>query len=234
MKKIKLLHMFPRLLSLYGEYGSLALLTDLLEKAGYQVERTAYEGGELSLEADLIYVGAGTEDNLLEAAARLQPYAQAIRESIEAGTLWLATGNAMTLFGKEISRKDRVTPGVAAFDYTTTLDDSRRFLGDALTQDTPATLGFVNTSCLYHGVESPWFTLKLGAQLGNDKKTPAEGIRAGSFHGTQLLGPLLTKNPHLLQYFYEKLTGEALELPEEDHLQKAYHLSSTELSHRGI
>ena len=32
----------------------------------------------------------------------------------------------------------------------------------------------------------------------------------------------------------EKLTGEALELPEEDHLQKAYHLSTTELSHRGI
>lgn len=232
MKEIKLLHMFPRLLSLYGEYGSLALLKNALEKKGYSVTILPYEGGALDLNADLVYVGSGTEDDLWEAAARLQPHREAIRESIAAGTLWLATGNAMTLFGKEISRKDRVTPGVAAFGYTTTVDDSRRFLGDALTQDTPATLGFVNTSSIYAGVETPWFTLQLGKELGNDKKTPAEGIREGNFHGTQLLGPLLTKNPHLLQYFFQKLTGEALELPEEDHLQKAYHLSTTELSQR--
>ena len=237
MKEIKILHLFPKLLSLYGEYGNIAILRRTLEENGCSVAVDGYENGAFTVEDyDLIYVGAGTEDNLLEAAKRLMPYKDFIRSSIEKGQLWLATGNAMTLFGNFVTRGETVSEALGCFPYVTTIHDSKRYLGDVLTAEGfgGEFVGFVNTSCVYEGITAPLLQFKLGTKLGNNKLDGADGIREGNFHGTQLLGPLLTKNPHLLQYFFQKLTGEVLELPEEDHLQKAYHLSTTELSHRGI
>ena len=92
MKEIKILHLFPKLLSLYGEYGNIAILRRTLEENGCSVAVDGYENGEFTVgDYDLIYVGAGTEDNLLEAAKRLMPYKDFIRSSVEKGQLWLAT-----------------------------------------------------------------------------------------------------------------------------------------------
>ena len=83
MKEIKILHLFPRLLSLYGEYGNVAVLEKFLKEAGHSVTVTGWEKGELDLSGFVfIYVGSGTEDNLLEAVKRLAPHADAIAASI--------------------------------------------------------------------------------------------------------------------------------------------------------
>ena len=124
MKEIKILHLFPKLLSLYGEYGNVAVFANELKKAGYAVVVDDWENGELQLSGyDLIYVGSGTEDNLLEAVKRLAPYAEAIKESVQS-TTWLATGNAMTLFGKSITRGDVTSFALNVFDYTTAIHNA--------------------------------------------------------------------------------------------------------------
>ena len=128
MNEMKILHLFPKLLSLYGEYGNVAILKNALEETGYTVSVTACEDGKADFSAyDFIYVGSGTEDNLVVALDRLD--ADAVKASIESGKVWLATGNAMTLFGKTVRRGKQEVPGVGAFGYTTTIDDSKRFLG---------------------------------------------------------------------------------------------------------
>ena len=43
MKEIKILHLFPRLLSLYGEYGNVAVLEKFLKEAGHSVTVTGWE-----------------------------------------------------------------------------------------------------------------------------------------------------------------------------------------------
>ena len=197
MKEIKILHLFPRLLSLYGEYGNVAVLKAALE--GCTV--TECEDGNADFENyDFIYVGSGTEDNLLVALERLLPHAEKIAVSVRS-KVWLATGNAMALFGKTLAEK----PALGIFGYESFVDD-KRYLGDVLTDD--ETLGFINTSCRYEGIENPLQQLVLNKNLGNDKKSPAEGIREGNFFGTQLIGPFLAKNPHYLAQMVTLLTGE--------------------------
>ena len=74
MKEIKILHLFPRLLSLYGEYGNIAVLRRTLEENGYTVDVDGYEfAGQSQLlrffvrEGDLV-LGNVKTDPLLQKA----------------------------------------------------------------------------------------------------------------------------------------------------------------------
>jgi len=231
MKEIKILHLFPKLLSLYGEYGNIAVLRRILEDNGFTVTVETYENGALQLDGyDLIYVGAGTEDNLLEAIRRLMPHKDAITAAIEGGKLWLSTGNTMTLFGQAVERQETTIEALGAFDYDTHIYDTKRYLGDVLTED--GFVGFINTSCLYGGITTPWLQLKLNPQLGNDKASAADGIRYKNFYGTQLIGPVLAKNPHFLAHICQALTGKEIAIPAESYMQKAYEVSLHELKNR--
>ena len=230
MKELKILHLFPQLLSLYGEYGNVAVLKNTLEIHGHSVTVDHYETGEPELTGyDFIYVGSGTEANLLEAAKRLQPYGELIRKSIQDGQIWLATGNAMSLFGNEIRYRDAVYTAVNAFPYSTSIDASR-FMGDVLTAD--AFGAPLNTSCVYRGINDSLLELQLGNKLGNDKQDAKDGIHVTHFYGTQLIGPVLTKNPHFLQHLCKEVTGEDVILDPESNICKAYQISLSELTKR--
>ena len=232
MKELRILHLFPRLLSLYGEYGNVAMLKATLEEKGCAVAVTQCEDASADFGAyDFIYVGSGTEDNLMVALNRLMPHAAGVKESIESGKVWLATGNAMTLFGKTLTRKEE-QPAVGVFNYATTIDDSKRFLGDVITADEPATLGFINTSCIYTGIESPLLTLYLNKELGNDKASAFDGIREKNFFGTQLIGPFLVKNPHYMEMIASLLADEEVAVAKDSNMAKAYEVARKELRTR--
>lgn len=234
MKELKILHLFPQLLSLYGEYGNVAVLKNTLENQGHCVVVDHYETGEPELTGyDFIYVGSGTEANLQEAAKRLQPYAELIRKSIQDGQIWLATGNAMSLFGSEIRYRDAVYTAVNAFHYSTSIDASR-FMGDVLTADAFGApfVGYVNTSCVYRGINDSLLEFHLGNKLGNNKQDAKDGIHVNHFYGTQLIGPVLTKNPHFLQHLCKEVTGEDVILDPESNICKAYQISLSELTKR--
>ena len=235
MKEYKILHLFPRLLSLYGEYGNVAVLEKVMKENGHSVSVTGWENGDLDLNGyDFIYIGSGTEDNLLEAVKRLAPHADAIAASIAGGQQWLATGNAMTIFGAAITRKGAEYQSLGSFGYTTELNENKRFLGDVVTKPAfgAACIGFINNSCIYRGTENPLFELVLNPQLGNDKATPMDCFRSGNFYGTQLIGPLLVKNPHVLAAVIEAITGQAPALDPESNICKAYAISVAELQAR--
>lgn len=221
MKEIKILHLFPKLLSLYGEYGNIAVLKAALAECTV----TECEDGNADFENyDFIYIGSGTEDNLLVALERLLPHAEKIAESVRS-KIWLATGNAMALFGKTLAGK----AALGVFDYETAIDD-KRYLGDVLAQD--QTLGFINTSCRYEGIENPLLQLVLNKNLGNDKTSAAEGIQEGNFYGTQLIGPFLAKNPHYLARIVTLLTGESYTPNPEGYGCKAYAVAVSQLRKR--
>lgn len=227
MKEIKILHLFPRLLSLYGEYGNVAVLKAALEEKGYPVTVTACEDGSADYdEYDFIYMGSGTEDNLIAALERLLPHRDAIAAAIE-NKVWLATGNAMALFGKTLAEK----PALEIFGYETAIDD-KRYLGDVLTAGEPQTLGFINNSCRFTGIETPLQELYLNKTLGNDKASPAEGIRKNHFFGTQLIGPFLVKNPHYLAQMMQLLTGQSCPPDRSSYGSKAYEVALSELRKR--
>lgn len=227
MKEIKILHLFPRLLSLYGEYGNLSVLKGALTEKGCGFTVTECEDGNADFGGyDFIYIGSGTEDNLMVALERLLPHRDAIATSIQ-NKVWLATGNTMALFGKTLAGQN----ALGVFGYETAIDD-KRYLGDVLADGQPQTLGFINTSCRFTGIEKPLHQLVLNPQLGNDKVTPAEGIREGNFFGTQLIGPFLVKNPHYLAQIMTLLTGEEHTPDPEGYGCKAYGVAVEQLRKR--
>ena len=231
MKEIKILHLFPKLLSLYGEYGNMAVLRRTLENMGYNVTLDTYENGHLTLDGyDFVYAGSGTEDNLLEAIRRLMPYKDAICASVSSGNLWLATGNAMTLFGTSVTRGNVTGDALGCFSYTTQIHDDKRYLGDVLADGD--FVGFINTSSVYTDVVHPMLTLQLGVKLGNNKQDAFDGIREQNFYGTQLIGPLLVKNPHFLEQICQTLTGQECTISDDSNAKKAYAIALSELKNR--
>ncbi len=230
MKEIRILHLFPQLLSLYGEYGNVAILAKTLRDQGYALRVDTYEEGTPDLNADFLFIGSGTEGNLLEAAKRLLPHRQAIQASVESGACWLATGNAMTLFGREITYNGQCQEGLGVFPYTTEMLRDRRFLGDAMTAD--GYVGFVNTSGIYRGITDPFLTLVLGEKLGNTKEDGLDGIHQKNFYATQLIGPFLVKNPQFLAQIFTLLTGSPLDIPADAPIRLAHGVAVTELTKR--
>jgi len=234
MSEIKILHLFSRMLSLYGEYGNIAILEKTLTDNGHSVTVDRMETLPDDLSGyNLVYTGAGTEDDIIAAAKRLGDGA---RDYIAKGGLWLATGNSMALLGGEIEYNGTVEKGLGVLDFTTAMSREKRWLGDVLTtaENPFATqvIGYINTSSVYEGIERSLFELSLGNDLGNDKKSSADGIFKDGIIATQLTGPLLVKNPAVLGFFYEKLTGETLEIDENNPIRLAYNNALAQLTKR--
>ena len=235
METVKVLHLFPRLLSLYGEYGNLKLLQKQAADFGAGMETDAFESGDLRLsDYQMVYIGAGTERAVELAAARLLPYKEEIRAYIENGGLLLCTGTATALFGERIVCGEKETETLGIFGYETSADPTVRLTGDVLTNgNTPfgaSLLGYVNTSYTYTGEMTPVCRFVLGKELGSNKKTPEDGHLYKNFIATQITGPLLVKNPAAAEYYLTKLLGRPCVLPEESNVKKAYASALRELS----
>ena len=235
MKEIKILHLYSRLLSLYGEYGNVDYLAKVLTHKGNTVTLDRAESIPADLSGyDLVYTGAGTEADVMVAAEDIAKGGAA--DYIAKGGLWLATGNSMALLGGEIKYDTLTAKGLGVMGFATKMSREKRWLGDALTDAAnifgAQIIGYINSSSVYEGIDEGLLNFALGASLGNDKVGSADGFAYKGVIATQLTGPLLVKNPAALKFFYEKLTGEAIEIEADHPQQMAYDNALKQLSAR--
>ncbi len=236
---IQLLHLYPDLMNLYGEYANVAALRRSLERQGAEVvvrTGTLYEDIDFS-GADFLYMGAGTENAQLTALEDLRRYEGAIRAALERGAVVLATGNAMELFGRSITDPDGAEhAGLCLFPFRTTVSGTERIQGDCLAVGAATgqvAVGFVNKASQTTDAAHPLFRMEHGP--GNHAGTAEDGVWEGSFYGTHLIGPLLMKNPHINSYFTELLCRRAgLPYQPQDcpHEQRAYEVTLHALQER--
>ncbi len=205
---MKILHLFDDLMNLYGEYANtLALQRAISEKGrAAEIERRSV-GDELSFsEYDFIYIGSGTEKNQKVALEYLRPYAEDLKTALSQGKILLATGNSFEMFGKKITDRDgKEYDGLGFFGFTVTESGVRTVEDVNAVFEQNSIIGFINKSSEIFGVKEPFFVIKQGA--GNSEKSPdVEGIRAGGFYGTHIIGPLLIRNKCMADFFAELLT----------------------------
>ena len=237
MNRIRILHLFPRLLSLYGEYGNPAILKKLLSDSGFECEITAYEDGILDLnEFDLIYIGSGTERAVEHATKKLSRFSTEIKSSVEGGKVWLSTGNSLSIFGKSISNGSETIDALGIFDFEAEYDSKKRYSGDVLSSSDnifqARLVGYVNTAYVYSHIVSPLMSFQLGKKLGNDKEQGNDGLTNKNFFATQLTGPFLVKNPAAAEFFITLLTGKEYTIHSESYIKMAYRSAVEELSAR--
>lgn len=239
-----ILHLYPELMSLYGEYANLQVLRRLLEDLGDTVHMRAatFEDVPDFAGADLIYMGAGTERSQKAVLTDMARYAPALRSAVEEGALLLFTGNAMETLGASVTDvAGKVWQGLGLAGFTT-VETDRRTPHDVIAApalwEGPA-VGFMNKCSTTSGVETPLFpALPMG--FGNDAQGGGEGYAAGNILATHITGPVLVKNPAFLEYVAGRLyegRGEALPvLPEgapwRIHARRAYEVTCAELSNR--
>ena len=201
--ELQLIHFYPDLMNLYGSYANVAVLRRYLERLGHQVTVTALTPGqEADLSAaDFLYMGAGTERAQKAALADFTRFAPAVKALAEDGAAMLFAGTAMELLGASITdQSGTVYPGIGLADFTT-VQGERRFVEDVygvtdLCQD--PVVGFMNKCSVITGVETPLLT-QVSLGYGNQGEKTPEGFHRGNVFASELTGPLLVKNPRLLE-----------------------------------
>ena len=201
---MKIFHFYPDLMNLYGSAANVWALRRALETLGREVTVEQIAPGQSAdlSDADFIYVGAGTERAQKAALADLRRFADNLKAADAAGVAMLFAGNAMELLGKSITAADgTVYEGLGLADFTT-VQQSRRVVEDVYGRTAlfaEPVVGFINKSGIVSGVETPLLTdVSLG--FGNEAARGPEGFCRGNLLASQLTGPLLVKNPKLLEH----------------------------------
>ena len=239
--ELKLIHVYPDLMSLYGSYANVAVLKRRLEQMGntVTVETVVPDQSCDITSGDFIFMGAGTERAQKAALADFIRYESAVKKAAEGGVPMLFAGTSMELMGKSITDdagKEYTALGLTNF---TSVQSKKRFVEDVygVTDLYPEpVVGFVNKSSTISGVETPLLTaVQLG--YGNEGLKTPEGFRYQNVIGSHLTGPILVKNPRLLDKviaaIYEK-RGEALpaERPADRWTEDGYTITAEALKQR--
>ena len=240
--ELRLIHFYPDLMSLYGSYANLSVLQRRLEAMGNTITVEQVRPGESRdiSGADFLFMGAGTERAQKAALADfLLHYGNDVRFAAEDGVTMLFAGNSMELLGRTITDadgKDYDGIGLARF---TSVQGKRRIVEDVYGQTDlypEAIVGFMNKCSLLSGVETPLIT-SMAMGFGNEAKNGPEGFHKNNVFASQLTGPILVKNPRLLDAVVSAIyahRGEALpaELSRAPYAEEGYAITAEQLKLR--
>ena len=200
---VRIIHFYPDLMDLYGSRANLLALKRYLEHldCDITVEAVLPGGGAEIARGDFFFMGAGTERSARAAMADFSRYGESLKAAALDCAAMLFAGTAMDLLGASVKEADGTSYeglGLASFAVE---HGRKRIVGDVYghTDLYPeAVVGFLNKCGMVSGVETPLLTgLDLG--FGNEKERGPEGFHWKNVFASQLTGPLLVKNPKLLE-----------------------------------
>lgn len=199
---IQILHFYPDLMSLYGSYANVSVLKRRLEQLGCTVTVTAVLPGQSAdlSRADFLYMGAGTERAQKAALEDFSRYGEVVRSAAADGCVMLFAGNSMELLGASITDSEgKRYEGIALAPFTS-VQGQRRFVEDVYGHTdlySDAVVGFMNKCSTISSVETPLVT-SMALGYGNEGEKMPEGFHQNNVFASELTGPLLVKNPRML------------------------------------
>ncbi len=241
---LRVAHLYPRLMNIYGDRGNIMCLRRRCEARGIGFELTELSLGDRfdASAYDVVFAG-GAQDREQRGVAQdlLATKAEAIRAAIEDGVVLLAVCGAYQLFGRYYRESSGAElPGVGVFDLYTEHPGERvpRCIGNIVIEwDGPAgrqtIVGFENhggRTRLGPGVRP------LGRVLrghGNNGEDGSEGAVYRNAFGTYVHGSLLPKNPvladHLVALALSRRYGDLQLAPLDDRAEQRAHAAALRL-----
>lgn len=202
--KIKILHLYPDLLNLYGDRGNIECMCKRLEWRGIDAEVVAYTcestGFDLS-DIDIVFIGGGSDREQKIVCNRLLKHRAQLTDFVENNGVLVAVCGGYQLLGKYYKLSDETIEGLNILDIYTEQGNGRLIGNIVLEADfiERKIVGFEN-----HGGRTFIGNCKpLGKVVygnGNDDKSGYEGVVYKNVVATYLHGPLLPKNPQLCDY----------------------------------
>jgi lipid II isoglutaminyl synthase (glutamine-hydrolysing) len=229
---LRIVHLYPDLMSVYGDYGNILALKRRAEWRGIPVEvRELSLGDTLDPDdADLVFFGGGQDrEQEVVSADFLGQKGQAVKEAVESGAALLSVCGGYQLLGQTYTTVDgHELPGAGLFDVRS-VPGPQRHIGNVLIEtdlggQRRTLVGFENHSgrtYLGDGV-APLGRTVVGA--GNNGEDATEGAVYLGAIGCYLHGSLLPKNPWLADHLLRVALRdrEALE-PLDDTLENHAH-----------
>ena len=169
---INVLHLYYDLLNLYGENANTRCIKRSLElnKIKVKVDLKSIGDNIDFNKYDIIYIGQGSEENLLLALNDINKRKNDLKKYIEEDKCLILTGNAMDLFGKYIKVNNEKIKSLGIFDYTTEFINESTFKNaskDRIVGQIDGTttlidkkiIGFQNRCDINHNVKNSLFKL---------------------------------------------------------------------------
>lgn len=215
--QLKLAHLYPERLNLYGDYGNILALKRLAKFYDIELEYHAILlGQEVQLEDYDLYFMGGGQDHEQNALMEdfLQKKGESLKANFENNKVFLGICGGFQLLGKAyITQNQKHIQGLSYFSMTTEGKEERLIsnvvahLNENLLKDFPPQqksdlllFGFENHSgqtFLEENLE-PLAHILVGT--GNAKMLSTEGAFKQHVFGTYLHGSFLPKNPFFTKY----------------------------------
>ncbi len=228
MKKVRLAHLYPKLLNIYGDGGNILALKRRCEWLGIEIQIDEINIGDSVSEHDIYFIGGGQDLQQIEVSKELQRHKEFFQKERDRMAVFLGICGGYQLMGHYYQpHQGEKLAGISLLDAYT-VAGNKRFIGNvtATTEFVePHTLvGFENHSGLTYleGDTEPLGRVMVGN--GNNGKDKTEGARYKNVFGTYLHGSFLPKNPHFADYMIELATGSKPE-PLSDDIEKMAHES---------
>ena len=228
MKKVELL--FPELFNIYGESYNVEYLRRCSDEIEVINTNHMDTPAFVNEDVDMIYLGCTTERKQEQIIGILSQYRDRIIELIDKGVIFLATGNAVEIFGNYIEDAGRKIDALGIFDFYSVRYMRRdrhnsQFIG---TFDDITVLGHRSQfSFAYGDFDDNFIDIQKG--IGMNPDTKKEGVRRNNFYGTYSLGPFLILNP-LFAKKLMRIMGIDDTLCFEKEIVEAYEYRLTELN----
>jgi CobQ-like glutamine amidotransferase family enzyme len=218
-RTLHVVHVFPDLLSTYGDSGNIRTIVARAERRGIGVDVSRLVADDVGVPAgDLFVIGGGQDRDQLRVEAALRRLGRALEARISEGAALLAICGGYQNLGRSYQFADgRTVHGPGIFPVETVAADDRlvgpvvarltpdaaRSVGPGSIPERTTVVGFENHSgrTFLDAGGAAFATVEIGN--GNNGTDGTEGLLlpGGGGHGlrigTYLHGPLLPSNPHI-------------------------------------
>lgn len=214
--EIRIGHLYPDLLNLYGDRGNIQCMRKRCEWRGIDAEVREFQltdridfGG-----LDIVLLGGGSDREQMLVCQQLKRIQKDFRDYVEDNGVVIAVCGGYQLLGHYYDTDDGRIEGLSLVDLYTE-QGSPRLISNIVIQnedfETPI-VGFENHGGRTHiNGNKPLGKVLFG--MGNNGEDGEEGVMYKNVIGTYLHGPLLPKNPHvcdlLLRRALERKYGQA-------------------------
>jgi lipid II isoglutaminyl synthase (glutamine-hydrolysing) len=210
MSALRIVWLYPDLLSTYGDRGNLLILARRADMRGLPIEAIEVRSDEpVPTRADIYLLGGGEDGPQALAAQRLIAD-RGLHRAVDRRAVVFTVCAGYQLMGSSFFAKGEKHAGLDLLDISSDRGPSRavgELVGDIDPQlNLPPLTGFENHGGRTHvGPEArPLATIRSG--VGNDGAT--EGAWNGSVLGTYSHGPALSRNPALADMILAWATGQ--------------------------
>lgn len=223
-ENLKIEILFPEFCNLYGDISNMKYLKKCLPNANFIETAFDEEPAFINEKVNLIYLGPMTESMQEKVITKLKPYKERIKELIEENIIFLATGNAIEIFGEYIENEDgsRIE-ALGIFNIYAKRDMLHRhnstFIGKWKDIEI---VGFKSQFTFGYGDNKENYFAEVEKGIGLNKESNLEGIQKNNFVATYLIGPILILNPYFTKKLIQKMGIEEPNLAFEEDVIAAY------------